>query len=218
MTDYSSIVDDASQQFNVPADLIKAVIQKESNGNPYAIGSIGERGLMQLTPKYYPGVNAFDPRANIMAGTKSLSEYYKRYGNWKDALSFYNGGAAMPAASRRYADDVLSKSGLKESDRETQKAQVNTENLGKVFRFLGGGTAAENLNKVWPDNPVSKFFENLPANRIGRALQSGDANDVFTKEEQEISGEVMKENLRKYGMWALAVLLIGAGVWRLVNA
>lgn len=105
-----------------------------------------------------------------MAGTHLLSEYYKRYGNWKDTLSFYNGGSAMPVAVRRYADDVLNNAGMRESDRQTQKSKINTECLGKAFRYLSGGTAAENLNKIWPDNPVSKFFENLPAKRIEGTL------------------------------------------------
>lgn len=95
-TDFDEIVDQASAAFNLPAKLIKSVIEKESNYNPNAVSPAGASGLMQLMPGTARGLGVkdiFDPAENIFAGSKYLRQMMDRYGNNIElALAAYNAG------------------------------------------------------------------------------------------------------------------------------
>ena len=62
--------------------LTQSIITVESKGNPKAIGSVGERGLMQIRPEFVPetALQLMQPCTNIRRGTKLLSEIKKKYG------------------------------------------------------------------------------------------------------------------------------------------
>ena len=96
-----SIFQKASAQYDVPANLLKAVAKAESNFNPKAISGSGAAGVMQLMPKTaeYLGVkDIFDAEQNIMGGAKYLSELIKKYdGNTALALAAYNAGSGNVA-------------------------------------------------------------------------------------------------------------------------
>ena len=109
-------VQDASVRFGVSASLIRSVIRHESNGHPGAVSHAGAMGLMQLMPGTAKelGVRcAFDPRQNILAGTRYLRQLRDRFGSWRVALAAYNAGPARaesgrwPRETRRYVDRVL---------------------------------------------------------------------------------------------------------------
>jgi hypothetical protein len=95
-TDFNEIVDQAAAAFNLPAKLIKSVIQKESNFNPNAVSPAGASGLMQLMPGTARGLgvkNVFDPAENIFAGSKYLRQMLDKYDNNLElALAAYNAG------------------------------------------------------------------------------------------------------------------------------
>jgi soluble lytic murein transglycosylase-like protein len=100
---YEAIIQDAATEYQLDANLIRAVMQTESAFHPYAVSRAGAEGLMQLMPALADemGVSdSFDPRENIMGGArylKQLLDYHN--GNLDLALASYNAG---PGNVERY--------------------------------------------------------------------------------------------------------------------
>ena len=95
---------------NMDAALIIAIIEAESDGNPRCHSKTDDRGLMQVTPKWYKaemvlyGVNdLFDPYGNIQVGTHIISGLISKYGDVRTALMCYNEGeyGGAPQRARR---------------------------------------------------------------------------------------------------------------------
>ncbi|MBQ4359660.1 MAG: lytic transglycosylase domain-containing protein [Proteobacteria bacterium] len=95
-TAYDAFIEEASRMYNIPVEFIKAVIKIESNFNPRAVSSVGAMGLMQLMPgtaDHMRVSDPFDPRENIMGGTKYLRRLSDRYdGDINLILSGYHAG------------------------------------------------------------------------------------------------------------------------------
>ena len=93
---YENIIQQAADKFNIPYELIKAVITAESAGRENAVSKVGAKGLMQLmdgTAEYLGVKNSFDPRDNIFGGSKYLREMLDKFdGNINLALAAYNAG------------------------------------------------------------------------------------------------------------------------------
>ena len=98
---FAKFIEEASARFAVPARWIRAVMQIESAGDEHAISSRGAMGLMQLMPgtwvelsvRYGLGLDPFDPRDNILAGTAYLKEMHDRFGS-AGFLAAYHAGPA----------------------------------------------------------------------------------------------------------------------------
>ncbi len=116
---------EASRRFDIPQAWIEAVIAAESGGrthlNSMPITSrAGAMGLMQLMPRTYRdlakthglGLDPYDPRDNILAGTAYLAAMRARFG-YPGLFGAYNAGparfeahlrtgAALPAETKAY--------------------------------------------------------------------------------------------------------------------
>ncbi|MBD3346242.1 MAG: transglycosylase SLT domain-containing protein [Chitinivibrionales bacterium] len=103
LSSYNSIISEAAARHDVDPVLIRSVIAQESAGNPYAVSHAGAKGLMQLidsTAKDMGVTSVYNPRANIMGGTKYLKMMLDKFnGDERLALASYNAG---PAAVQKY--------------------------------------------------------------------------------------------------------------------
>lgn len=96
---YAKLIEEASSRFAVPARWIRAILQVESGGDEHAISPRGAMGLMQLmsgtwvelSVRYGLGLDPFDPRDNILAGTAYLKEMHDRFGS-AGFLAAYHAG------------------------------------------------------------------------------------------------------------------------------
>lgn len=91
-----------AQRAGLPPELVLAVIEVESNFNPFAISSAGARGLMQVMPFWLkeigkPGDSLFRVHTNLRYGCTILKYYLsKERGNLFHALARYNGSRGKP--------------------------------------------------------------------------------------------------------------------------
>ena len=95
-TTMDDIFNKASETYNVPVALLKAMAKQESNFDPNATSSSGAQGVMQLMPATAASLgvtNAYDPEQNIMGGAKYISQLLDKYdGDTTLALAAYNAG------------------------------------------------------------------------------------------------------------------------------
>jgi hypothetical protein len=98
---YDPIIAEASRRFNVPEDILRAVMSQESGGRPGSVSPKGASGLMQIMPPTYNelagkhglGPDRFDPRNNIMGGAAYLRQMNDQFGgSWNDTFGAYNAG------------------------------------------------------------------------------------------------------------------------------
>jgi soluble lytic murein transglycosylase-like protein len=115
------IVDEGARQSGLDADVVRAVVRKESAFNPCATSLKGAQGLMQLMPSVQMqfGVkNPYDPLQNVDAGTRLLKQLLGQYGgDLARALGAYNAGPARVEQwggippfpeTTRYVEGILS--------------------------------------------------------------------------------------------------------------
>ena len=73
---------DGQAFYGIPESFIRAVIRTESDFDPRVVSSAGAEGLMQLLPgtaRLMGVTDIFDPRQNIMGGTRYLQVLARRF-------------------------------------------------------------------------------------------------------------------------------------------
>ena len=113
---YMDLIEEYSALHAVDPNLVMAVVQAESGGNPNALSPKGAAGLMQLMPATAAALgveNRFDPEENIASGIRYLSELLDRFKSVEVALWAYNAGPTavrqgrMPLETQEYVPKVL---------------------------------------------------------------------------------------------------------------
>ncbi len=73
---YDEYIQEASDLYRIPVPLIRAVIRSESDFDAHVVSGLDCKGLMQVHPAVEADMGVqgdiFDPRTNIMAGTRLL--------------------------------------------------------------------------------------------------------------------------------------------------
>lgn len=95
-TRYDELIRQAAALYQIPEQLVRAVIRVESDYDPRAISSAGARGLMQLMPTTAERMQVrdiHDPRENIFGGVRYLRVLANMFnGDLELTLAAYNAG------------------------------------------------------------------------------------------------------------------------------
>jgi len=156
----TQIIQTANQQ-GVPSSIALAVAQQESGFNPDAVGSVGELGVFQLRPQYFPG--ASDPDTNITTGVSYLKQLYQQFGDWGTALAAYNwgptnvsnanaSGASFPQQVTNYVQSVLGIAGSADASVATDPAddlQATGLDPSSVAPWVFAGVVGLGLWLAW---------------------------------------------------------------------
>lgn len=85
-----ALIQKHAQQRDLPVDLVRAMVQAESGGDPNATSNVDARGLMQIMPSAQqdarkefdlPDGNLYDPDYNLLVGTAYLRILMDRFDN-----------------------------------------------------------------------------------------------------------------------------------------
>jgi len=102
---YEALIASASRSYEVDPDVVKAVIEAESNYDEQAVSPKGALGLMQLMPstaRELGVTDAFDPGQNIDGGVRYLRWLLTELkGDLSLALAAYNAGPARVFGKNR---------------------------------------------------------------------------------------------------------------------
>jgi hypothetical protein len=113
------LIEEIAKDKSLDPMLVASVIRSESFGYQYAVGSVGELGLMQinmnstkLTKSEYEEI--FDPRTNISIGSSILKACLNKFsGNTMLALEAYNYGLEnvlerrIPRETKEYGNSTI---------------------------------------------------------------------------------------------------------------
>ena len=103
--EYCDFVEQYAAVYDVPVNLVYAVIRTESGFDPEAVSSVGAVGLMQMMPSTFRWLTddmlgeglademLYDPETNIRYCVYYLRRLYDRYGDWLTACAAYNAGS-----------------------------------------------------------------------------------------------------------------------------
>ena len=132
-------VDYWADRYGVERELVHAVIEVESAGNPRAVSSAGAAGVMQLMPDTaatFRVTNRFDVRENVRAGVAYLALLRERLGDDKRLIM-----AAYIAGERRIPRDGLSVAFSKEVHEYVERvAYLYRRNRWETLLREGVGT------------------------------------------------------------------------------
>lgn len=151
-TKYYEEVNYASEKFDVPKEIIYAVIKAESNFNKDALSHAGAMGLMQMLPDTYLWLagkagelsaraeDLWSPKINIYYGTAYLKYLYERFGTWSVAVAAYNAGPTRVSSwlsDNKYSDDgkTLRYIPFAETSRYVRKFERLTKKYNQIYNF-----------------------------------------------------------------------------------
>lgn len=186
----SQVFEAASEKYQVPLNLLKAVAKQESDFNVYSVSYAGAQGLMQLMPSTARSLgvtDSFDVWQNVMGGAKYLSQKLAMYnGNVRLALAAYNAGSGNVSKyggvppfkeTRDYIRKVLT---YMEQDVEIPDKTVTISSSASVSKAVKRQAQANRMELVAKDGKSESLV-----------------HEFLSSEETSIS-ETISEKLRLY--------------------
>ena len=98
-------------EYGVDYEMVKAVIQTESDWNHKAVSTSGAIGLMQVLPSTAmsefktPEKDLYDPYVNVTVGINYLSKLNKHFDDLESTLTAYSHG---PTVTKKYSNNYIS--------------------------------------------------------------------------------------------------------------
>ncbi|HSC89137.1 MAG TPA: lytic transglycosylase domain-containing protein [Polyangiaceae bacterium] len=135
LTRYDAHIREAATLYQIPEALVRAVIKVESNYDPRAVSPAGAHGLMQLMPFTAEAMmvqDIFDPRQNILGGTRYL----------RVLANLFNGDIHLTIAGYNAGENAVIRYGGIPPYKETQNYVV------EVLRYYQEFRAEEQRKKV----------------------------------------------------------------------
>lgn len=209
-TDYEAYFQAASDTYQVPVNLLKAVAKAESDFTPDAVSHCGAQGIMQLMPATARSLgvaNAFDPAQNIMGGAKFLRQLLDRFdGNVTLALAGYNagpgavqkyGGVPPYKETQNYVTKVLGYAG---SDISIPASPGSSVPAASAALSAAGDSRSDSLDSMTADELLELVMEGYGSGGIHNKeaarlfLQRFLSQDGDGKEEDELQRQVGEIN------------------------
>jgi murein DD-endopeptidase MepM/ murein hydrolase activator NlpD len=157
---WNQFIDDASGRTGIPADVIKAIMQIESGGDPNARSSQGYLGLMQIGPdsanaNSIDWSRAYDPAYNILKGAEELAlkrnaarSYFGREPTWSEVAGFYlgwGGSDALGTSTGNY---------MARFDANMRTLAAAPRSGGGALAGGGGFSGGTGLGRAFPNAPA----------------------------------------------------------------
>ena len=102
---YALLINDQADAFGIPAAILYAMVQSESDFVSDAVSEDGKVGLLQITPSRMETVYAeifheeipdagilYDPKTNLRVGAAWISHLYQIYGVWDTVYAAWHAG------------------------------------------------------------------------------------------------------------------------------
>lgn len=140
---YNPLIAEVAARYGVDPLLVKAIVRRESDFDPFAYGSAGEIGLMQVMP----GTGAEWARAT---GRKNFG----RDSLWNERINLEAGTWYLARALNRWRD--------KDDPVPFALAEYNA-GPGRVLRWLprGAATTAEEFRRAIPAPSVRRYVDSV---------------------------------------------------------
>jgi soluble lytic murein transglycosylase-like protein len=132
---FDQAIHQAATLYQIPSELVRAVIKVESDYDPRAVSRAGAQGLMQLMPETALRMqirDAFDPRLNILAGTRYL----------RILANTFNGDIELTIAGYNAGEGAVMKYGGIPPYEETQQYVLRVLRYYHRYRRLHDNTLA----------------------------------------------------------------------------
>lgn len=96
-SEYSALFEAANTRYNMPHGLLAAQAWQESRFREdiisgRVVSAAGAKGIMQIVPKWHPGVDPLNVPASITYAAAYDAALKKQFGTWELALAAYNWG------------------------------------------------------------------------------------------------------------------------------